>query len=155
MKLRLLMIVLLAIVIIGCKNQPKNSPEAVAVEYAVITPTELADNITKYNDVKVEVEGLVNHVCRTNKRMKMVTDNGSVITIYPKDTTERYDASLSRKIVKVYGIAKHDANEPEHMSGNASEHDEHEEEKDATHAPVSGIIITCDKYEIIGDIDAE
>lgn len=157
MKLRILLFALLAVVFVGCKNQQSKSTQAEVSEYAIVTPISLVENIAEYQDAKVEMEGLVNHVCRSGGKFKMVADNGAVITIYPKDTTEKYDASLARKVVKVYGVAANKVVEEQH----ACEHDHVEKNESAegcehenqVAAPI--VIVTCDKYEVIRDVDAE
>lgn len=161
MKLKVLLIALFAIAFIGCKNQQPKTAEVDIPEFKAVTPIELTEGIAEFQDVKVEMEGLVSHVCRSGGKMMVKAENGTVITIYPKDTTEKYDASLARKIVKVYGVAsdKRTEGQPEHGEnhGEGQEEEQHAEdcdyEKEAAATPI--VIITCDKYEVIKDADAE
>ena len=63
-------------------------------------------NVDNYVNTKVETEGLIVHVCGVDRRkMKLMSDNGEVITVIPHDTT-RFDYSLNRKRVRVYGLVK-------------------------------------------------
>ena len=160
MKLKVLLAALFAIAFVGCNNQQPKTAQTEASEFVAVTSIQLAENIAEYQDAKVEMEGMVSHVCRSGGKMMVVADNGTVITIYPKDTTEKYDADLARKIVKVYGVAADKLAEGQQACGSHEEHEEHEEhgegcehEKQAAEKPV--VIITCDKYEVIGDADAE
>ena len=66
----------------------------------------LVINVDNYVNTKVETEGLIAHVCGVDRRkMKLMSDNGEVITVIPHDTT-RFDYSLNRKRVRVYGLVK-------------------------------------------------
>lgn len=154
MKSKLLLLALLAIALAGCKNQQSKPAQAEVAEFAIVTPSDLVDKISSYQDTKIETEGLITHVCRTGGKMKMVTDNGTIITIYPGDTTEKYDADLARKIVKVQGVAHNKVAEAEH----ACEHDHAKAEEGCEHestTPAAIITITCNKYEVVRDVDAE
>ncbi|MDR0661739.1 MAG: hypothetical protein LBG19_13345 [Prevotellaceae bacterium] len=162
MKSKLLLIALAAVALIGCKNQQAKTTQTDAPEYAVVTPTKLVESIANYQDAKVEMEGMVNHVCRSGGKMKMMADDGAVVFIFPKDTEEKYDASLERKIIKVYGVASSHVVESDH----ACSHDTAEEKGDRNHAEHEGcehekaeakpiIMVTAERYEIVGDADAE
>jgi hypothetical protein len=63
-------------------------------------------NIDNYVNTKVETEGFIAHICGVDrKKMKLITESGEVIVIIPQDTT-RFDYSLNRKRIKVYGLVK-------------------------------------------------
>ena len=75
-------------------------------EIVFVPADSLIVNVDNYVNKKVETEGFIAHVCSVDRRkMKLISDNGEVIVIIPQDTT-RFDYSLNRKRVKVYGLVK-------------------------------------------------
>ena len=51
------------------------------------------------------MEGIVIHVCGVDgKKMKLSTENGSIIKILPKDSLTSFDKSFFKKKVKVQGL---------------------------------------------------
>jgi len=101
MKTGLSIIVLAAALSLGCSN---------ALTSQVVTKVSadsLVASIDKYHDTRVEVEGLVVHVCGVDgKKMKLMTESGAIIKIVPRDSSDSFDKSFYKKMVKVQGIAE-------------------------------------------------
>jgi hypothetical protein len=67
----------------------------------------LIENIEKYNDKNVVVEGVIIHICGVDgKKMKLKTDKGEIIKIAPKDSLNSFDNSFYKKRIRVLGIVK-------------------------------------------------
>jgi len=82
-----------------------NAPAGPA--FTKVPADSLVAHIDKYRDARVEVEGLVVHVCGVDgKKMKLMTESGAIIKIVPRDSSDSFDESFYKKTVKVRGIAK-------------------------------------------------
>ena len=93
--------VLAAALSLGCSNA-LTSPA-----FAKVPADSLVANIDKYHDTKVEVEGLVVHICSVDgRKMKLMTESGAIIKIVPGDSSSSFDRSFYKKMVRVHGIAR-------------------------------------------------
>jgi hypothetical protein len=73
---------------------------------ARVTADSLIESIDAYRDRKVEVEGLLIHVCGVDgRKMKLQTENGAILKIVPADSLAAFDESFYKKRVRVRGIA--------------------------------------------------
>jgi hypothetical protein len=73
---------------------------------ARISADSLIANVDAYRDRKVEVEGLIIHVCGVDgRKMKLQTDHGAILKIVPADSLAAFDESFYKKRVRVRGIA--------------------------------------------------
>ena len=100
-KAGLSIIVLAAALSLGCSNA-LTSPV-----FKKVPADSLVANIDEYHDTRVEVEGLVVHVCGVDgKKMKLMTESGAIIKIVPRDSSDSFDKSFYKKMVKVKGVAK-------------------------------------------------
>jgi len=96
-------VVLAAALSLGCGDG--DAPASPA--FTKLPADSLVAHIDKYRDTGVEVEGLVVHICGVDgKKMKLMTANGSIIKIVPRDSSDSFDKSFYKKMVKVQGIAK-------------------------------------------------
>lgn len=101
MKSKILVIILLA-TLLACCNGIKNKHEIVKV-----AADSLVVNINKYNDTRVETEGVVIHICGAyGRKMKLRTESGAIIKIVPLDSLARFDTSFYKKRVRVQGLVK-------------------------------------------------
>ena len=101
MKNGISIIVLAAALSLGCSNA-LTSPV-----FTKVSADSLVANIDKYHDTKVEEEGLVVHICGVDgRKMKLMTEGGAIIKIVPRDSSDSFDKSFYKKMVKVQGIAK-------------------------------------------------
>lgn len=72
-----------------------------------ISADSLISNIEKYCNTKVELEGLIIHVCSFNgKKMKLKADSGEIIKIVPFDSNSHFDSSFYGKRVRILGVVK-------------------------------------------------
>jgi hypothetical protein len=75
--------------------------------FAKVPADSLVAHIDRYRDTGVEVEGVIVHVCGVDgRKMKLMTENGAIIKIVPRDSSGGFDGSLYKKRVKVQGIAR-------------------------------------------------
>ena len=101
MKTGLSIIVLAAALSLGCRDA-LTSPA-----FTKVSADSLVAHIDKYRDAGVEVEGLVVHICGVDgRKMKLMTENGAIIKIVPRDSSDSFDKSFYKKTVRVRGIAK-------------------------------------------------
>jgi hypothetical protein len=101
MKTGFSIIVLAAALSLGCGDAPA-SPAS-----ARVPADSLVAHIDRYRDARVEVEGLVVHICGVDgRKMKLVTAGGAIIKIVPRDSSGSFDRSFYKKMVRVRGIAK-------------------------------------------------
>jgi hypothetical protein len=85
------------------------SPTGTATDTALarVSADSLIADIDAYRDKKVEVEGLIIHVCGVDgRKMKLQTDHGAILKIVPADSLAAFDESFYRKRVRVRGIAE-------------------------------------------------
>lgn len=72
-----------------------------------ISADSLIVNIDKYCNTKVEVEGIIIHVCSFNgKKLMLRTNSGKIIKVVHQDALAHFDTSYFRKRVRVQGIAQ-------------------------------------------------
>jgi hypothetical protein len=101
MNSRILMVILLTTLLICC-TRIKNDQEI-----ARIAADSLIVNIDNYCETKVEIEGVIIHVCGVNgKKMKLRTESGAIIKIVPRDSLGRFEKSFHKKRVKIQGLVK-------------------------------------------------
>lgn len=101
MRRNIILIILITVFFICCNNHVKKN------DFTRISADSLVSQIDKYNNVKVELEGVIVHICGVNgKKMKLETESGSIIKIVPKDSLLCFDTSFFNKRVRVKGIAK-------------------------------------------------
>jgi hypothetical protein len=75
--------------------------------FAKVPADSLVAHIDEYRDAGVEVEGLVVHICGVDgRKMKLMTAGGAIVKIVPRDSSESFDKSFHKKMVKVQGVAK-------------------------------------------------
>jgi hypothetical protein len=79
---------------------------AIAQEVPVIKPSEFPDKAEKYMDQKIQIEGLVVHVCKHGgKKMFLVGEDPDVrVKIDASDEVSVFDAELEGSTVMVQGI---------------------------------------------------
>ena len=66
----------------------------------------LLNNINDYNHKTIETKGFVAHVCGVNRqKLKLITADGQALKVVPSDSTECFDKSLTRKMIKIQGVA--------------------------------------------------
>jgi hypothetical protein len=83
----------------SCNNVELNQ------QLAKVPADSLIANITKYCNTKVEIEGVIIHICGVDgKKIKLQTESGAIIKIVPHHSLERFDGSFNKKRVKVQGI---------------------------------------------------
>jgi hypothetical protein len=97
-----ILIITLSMIFLVCCNRIKSNQEI-----SIVAADSLISKIDKYCNTKVEIEGVIVHICGVNgKKMKLKTDNGAIIKIVSQDTLESFDKSFYKKRIKVQGIAK-------------------------------------------------
>jgi len=89
------------LLVVGCIfNKSYKTPIKVVADSLVV-------NIEKYRNSKVEVEGIIAHVCGVDgKKMKLRTERGRIIKIIPKDSTTRFTRTFNKKKIKIIGVAE-------------------------------------------------
>lgn len=93
--------ILITIFMVGYENT------SLSQVFKSINADSLVLNIDKYRNTKVEVEGIVIHICGVDgKKMKLKTESGAIIKIVPKDSLDNFDNLFYKKRVKVQGIVK-------------------------------------------------
>lgn len=101
MKSRILIITILMTLLICCTSIKENQ------EITKVNADSLIVNIDKYCETKVEIEGVIIHVCGVNRRkMKLKTESGEIIKIVPQDSLDNFDKSFYKKRIKVHGLVK-------------------------------------------------
>lgn len=101
MKYKHLTTPLLLILLICCNNKYINQ------KITKVNADSLIINIDKYCKTKVEIEGIIIHICGVNgKKMKLKTDYGEIIKIVPLDSMISFDNSFYKKRIKVQGTVK-------------------------------------------------
>lgn len=95
-------IILVSILLIGalssCNNQKQNKLPV------KVNSDSLVQNIGKYLNTKVQIEGMIAHVCAMHgKKMKLRTNDGGFIKIVTKDSVSGFDKSLNRRRIRVSG----------------------------------------------------
>jgi hypothetical protein len=101
MKTRILLITLLMTLLICCNSIKPNQ------EITEVCADSLVVNIDKYCNTKVEIEGIIIHICSVNgRKMKLKTESGAIIKIVPQDSLNSFDKSFYKKRIKVQGIVK-------------------------------------------------
>ncbi len=101
MKLRILIITLSMGLLVCCNSLPSNQ------EVTKLAADSLIINIDKYCKTKVEIEGVIVHICGVDrKKMKLKTERGAIIKIVPQDSLNSFDKSFFKKKIKVQGIVK-------------------------------------------------
>ena len=74
------------------------------IEIGFVPADSLIVKIDMYVGKKIETEGMIAHVCGVDgRKMKLMSNNGEVVNVILHDTT-RFDRSLTRQRVKVYGL---------------------------------------------------
>jgi hypothetical protein len=71
--------------------------ESAATTQAIarISADSVIANIDAYRNRKIEVEGLIIHVCGVDgRRMKLQTDHGAILKIVPADSLAAFDESF-------------------------------------------------------------
>ena len=98
MKNKILTIIALIAIFYSCNNQPKE-------ELVKISADNLVENIDKYCDKKVEIEGTIVHICGVDgKKMKLKTEKGTCVKIIPNNVIGKFDKNLYKKKVRVQGV---------------------------------------------------
>ncbi|WP_372644421.1 hypothetical protein [Ancylomarina sp.] len=75
--------------------------------YTKISLDELIENAEQYENKKVELIGLVVHICGVDgKKMKLKSPSGAIVKIVPNDSNESYDSALKKQVVSVQGVVE-------------------------------------------------
>lgn len=101
MKHKLFIIAFVAVFTISCNNK------IISQVLVKIDADSLVADLIKYRDKKVEIEGIIIHICGVDgKKMKLMTNSGTIIKIVPKDSLTSFDKSFYKNRVKVKGLVK-------------------------------------------------
>ena len=99
MKLKFALIIIS--LLIACSSKGQESAE----KYTEISIDELISQSDKYENKKVEIIGLVDHMCGVDgKKIKLKSTSGKVLKIVPNDNNKSFDSSFKKQIVSVRGI---------------------------------------------------
>lgn len=99
MKNKILILTTFLTILFSCANKQKSK------EIVKISADNLVENIDKYCDKKVEIEGTIIHICGVDgKKMKLRTENGTCIKITPNDSINKFAKNLYKKKVKIQGV---------------------------------------------------
>lgn len=119
---------------------------AMAQEITVLTPSEFPDKAENYMDQKVEMEGLVVHVCKHGgKKMFLVGDNPDVrVKIDASDEVTVFGPELEGSTVVVQGIVLPMDVDP------LPEEEQHDEDADhKNHYHKKQYSISCSAFKVI------
>lgn len=95
MKTRIAIVTLLMALLTCCNNVKPTQ------QFAKVTADSLIANIDKYENTKVEIEGVIIHICGVDgKKMKLRTENGSIIKIVPYDSLQNFDVSFIKSALR-------------------------------------------------------
>jgi hypothetical protein len=111
MKIRILVITLLTSLLVCCNNIKSNQ------KFTKIAADSLIVSIDNFCDSKVEIEGVVVHICGVDgKKMKLKTENGAIIKIVLQDSLDCFDKVFYKKRIKVQGVVKEYRIDKEYIS---------------------------------------
>lgn len=103
MKSRFLIALLFVTVLLSCNT--KHDKQA----NLKLSADSLVANIGQYINQKVEIEGVVGHICGVDgRKMKLKTDGGEIIKVISSDPGNNFNKSLYNKRLLIYGIATED-----------------------------------------------
>ena len=75
--------------------------------YTKISLDELIEKSEQYENKKVEVIGLVIHICSLDaKKMKLKSPSGAIVKILPNKADEYFDSALKKQVVCVQGVVE-------------------------------------------------
>ncbi len=75
--------------------------------YAKVSIDELINKADQFENKKVEIIGIVDHMCGVNgKKFKLKSTSGSVLKVVPKDLNVSFDSNLKKQLVSVQGIVE-------------------------------------------------
>ena len=98
MKIRLLVLTLAIIFAASCKNHLSSQTAT------KVNADSIINNIDKYYNKKVEVEGAASHICGIDgKKMKLTTKNGKIIKIISCNPNYRFSKTYNRREVRIIG----------------------------------------------------
>jgi hypothetical protein len=96
MKRIFLLTTLIVLTILSISSQNTNVEQ--------INADSLTNNIDKYSNKNIEIEGIIVHICGVDgKKMKLKTKGGEIIKIVPSDSTSRFDKVYNQKTVIIQG----------------------------------------------------
>ena len=117
-----------------------------AQEVAVIKPSDFPDKAEKYMDQKIQIEGLVVHVCKHGgKKMFIVGDDPDIrVKIDATDEVSVFDMELEGNTVMVQGIVQPMDVDP------LPEEEQHDQDADHTnHYHKKQYSIACSSMKVI------
>ncbi len=75
--------------------------------YAKVSIDELINKVDQFENKKVEVIGLVAHMCGVDgQKMKLKASSGAVLKVVPNKPDESFDSNLKKQLVSVQGIVE-------------------------------------------------
>jgi hypothetical protein len=119
---------------------------ATAQEVAVIKPSDFPDKAEQYMGQKIQIEGMVVHVCKHGgKKMFIVGDDPDIrVKIDASDEVSVFDMELEGNTVMVQGIVQPMDVEP------IPEEEQHDQDEDHTnHYHKKQYSITCSSMKVI------
>lgn len=99
MKTRLILITLFLVCAVSgiCQQSTK--------EYLEVSVDDLIAKADQYENKKVEVIGLIVHICGVDgHKMKLKSPSGAILKIVSNDPGESFDSSFKKQLVKVQGL---------------------------------------------------
>ncbi len=124
-KIYLTFLILTAILLSGCDNSTNthnNKKEAVDKNIPSLSLTEFNKKAKDYIGKKVEVTGIVDHICKHSGKKMLLVSEGADVHIY---SDERFDTELSGSKIKVIGVVlekRIDEQNCNHMEEEIEEH---------------------------------
>lgn len=101
MKRNALLLFVMALMVMGCKN---NAPKQDEAEGQVVTLDEFYASPAQFVDKEITVSALVDHVCKHGgKRILLVSDNND---IHVDSEEERFTEDLMGKMLELKGIVR-------------------------------------------------
>ena len=99
MKINITLLILLLVCSLSVKAQSTKE------EYRIISIEDLIAQADSLHGEKVEIVGLVAHLCGVDgKKMKLKSPGGALVKIVPKSEKEAFDSSLIKQVVCVKGV---------------------------------------------------
>lgn len=75
--------------------------------YTKLSLDEVIENAEQYENKKVELIGLVVHICGLDaKKMKLKSPSGAIVKIMPSKVDESFDSALKKQVVSVQGVVE-------------------------------------------------
>ena len=75
--------------------------------YAKVSIDELINKADQFENKKVEIIGIVDHMCGVDgHKMKLKASSGAVLKVVPNNPEESFDSNLKKQLVSVQGIVE-------------------------------------------------